>query len=465
MVYMSMIASGERVNERFLVRLWQSQLLMHRWLATAEGKRLRVLYPGRCNTDRGPDFKEAVLLEENDELLRGDVEIHVKASDWKCHGHHRDPYYNDVILHVVWRDDGYCTALSNGKLALVLDLRHNLDLSMSEVQPKLSPLGQWENHCCPLAADMDKAELGNFLDTTGNDRFKLKATRFITRLERNESAEQLLYEGIMEALGYTKNQAAFKKLARILTVAELKEALGNYPPVDRCFVVQSLLLGAAGLLPFQCRGRTRLRAEGQMLVQMESIWRDQGGHRAMPDSEWRFFRIRPENHPFNRMAAAAQMIVSYLEMGLVEGILGLVSETCPQKPRPALEAGIRFHPKIGARGTLGLKEEMWGSSLLGRGRAADIIVNVVLPFSDAWTSVVGDDSLRKKALLIYGNYPKLEQNYITRVMAKRLLGREDHNMVNSARRQQGLIHIYKLYCLNGGCHQCYAASEVGAHAS
>ncbi|HOQ89093.1 MAG TPA: DUF2851 family protein, partial [Candidatus Hydrogenedentes bacterium] len=64
-----------------------------------EGHRLEVHHPGRKNTGPGPDFTHA-QIGFNGEIIRGSVEIHRHAGGWTAHGHHTDPRYNDVILHV-----------------------------------------------------------------------------------------------------------------------------------------------------------------------------------------------------------------------------------------------------------------------------------------------------------------------------------------------------------------------------
>ena len=183
----------------------------------------------------------------------------------------------------------------------------------------------------------------------------------------------------------------------------------------------------------------------------------------MRASEWRFFRVRPGNQPHKRIGAAAQIILSCLEAGFVKKIVGMILEVDYKRPELALESSLRLWAPAGEDPETAPGNRGPLSSFLGRRRTADIVVNVALPFSYGWASVFGEASMQAKALAIYRNYPKLEPNYITRLMARRLLGRADHKVVNSARRQQGLIHIYKSCCLNGGCSRCSLA-EIAVNA-
>ena len=90
--------------------------------------------------------------------------------------------------------------------------------------------------------------------------------------------------------------------------------------------------------------------------------------------------------------------------------------------------------------------------LLGRGRAADIVVNVLLPFVYAWSRLKANPELERKSVELYQQYPKLPINTVERHMITQL--GLNINSVNSARRQQGLIHIYRSLCTQGKCSHC-----------
>jgi len=96
------------VKEELLARVWRSKMLRGRELVTTGGQRLRIIHRGWANGGSGPDFHHAIIALKENGLLKGDVEIHVSSSQWRSHGHHRDPGYNGVILHVVmWDNQNY----------------------------------------------------------------------------------------------------------------------------------------------------------------------------------------------------------------------------------------------------------------------------------------------------------------------------------------------------------------------
>jgi len=100
----------------------------------------------------------------------------------------------------------------------------------------------------------------------------------------------------------------------------------------------------------------------------------------------------------------------------------------------------------------GLANRIRSPTLLGRGRAADIIVNVLLPFTLAWSRLNSQLDLEKKVFDLYRSYPRLAVNTIERHMRNQL--GLSSRLVNSAQRQQGLIHIYNTLCTQGRCSAC-----------
>ncbi|MFC1903726.1 DUF2851 family protein [Chloroflexota bacterium] len=86
--------------ESLVVKIWQNQLLDTTDLLTEEGEPIKIIYPGRINDDQGADLLDAVITTKKG-LRKGDIEAHVKSSNWRVHRHHQDPTYNRVILHVV----------------------------------------------------------------------------------------------------------------------------------------------------------------------------------------------------------------------------------------------------------------------------------------------------------------------------------------------------------------------------
>ena len=425
----------DKVDERLLVRIWSRQLISAESLFTGSGERVQVIYPGKENRDSGPDFLGAVIATEGSGLLVGDIELHLKASDWRGHGHGRDPGYNRLILHLVW-DGEAPVVLQNGRTVPTLSLRRCLVGSLEEVRYWASldtaPAEPWHDALCRLGDD----EMGRLLDEAGDERFRLKAGRFAAGMAVEPPA-QVLYQGIMAALGYTRNKEPFQELARRLPLAVLESVCRDKGYQERVTILRALLLGMAGLLP----------DDGEKGL----VWRCLGDREPLSLSRWHLFRVRPENHPARRLTGAAHLLARFGDEGLVEGVLRLVGESRSDIGR--LEAGFM----VGGEGY----RSPGRRALIGQDRAREIVVNIALPFAFAWAEANSEASLAGAALWLYRIYPKSGENEITRGLT-RLLGSKASGLVDSARRQQGLLHLDKTFCRQRRCDICPVNEELSS---
>ncbi len=396
--------SSGKISESQVSQVWQRQLLDKAGLATEDGQSLDIIYPGRPNDDRGADFRDAVILA-NRRLLKGDIEVHVRSSDWHVHGHDRDPYYNGVILHVVMRHNSHrATVLQNSREVPVLSLEKYISV----------PSPAWPGSPCAQASPEAVAE---FLDEAGEVRFLAKVERFRDRLGQTDAA-QVLFEGIMEALGYVKNKLPFLELARRLPLNILESVAGSCVSDKACLAqLQALLLGT------------------------------------MPPQAWQPFKVRPQNSPGRRLAAMSRLLVRYREKGILDELTGKLITVEGRQQYDILEKAFIV------AGTYRLGRSV---TLLGRERAAVIIINVLLPFSYAWGQLTGRPGLQEKALALYRHYPVRVLNSIEKHMVRQLgLSRK---LVGSAPRQQGLLHIYKELCIQGKCGDCaLSQTHSGQH--
>ena len=90
--------------EKLLYYMWEQRLLSHVPALTTRGEAIEVVDPGRRNPNAGPDFFNA-KVRIGDRLWAGNVEMHLRASDWTVHGHSADKAYDSVVLHVVTEAD------------------------------------------------------------------------------------------------------------------------------------------------------------------------------------------------------------------------------------------------------------------------------------------------------------------------------------------------------------------------
>lgn len=424
-----------KFSEKQAALIWQQ--VVGRELPSTKDELVSVIYPGRTNGDNGPDFRDAVIANKS-RLTKGDVEVHVKSSDWYSHEHHADAAYNNVILHVVmWHDCNSTTLLQSGKpvpvLCLAKALRHQ-----SYLLPYRLP-------CFQILDHEDRQTLEKLLKAAGEERFTQKARHFQAELKQEE-AGQVLFRGMMRALGYAKNTKPFADLADRMPLNSLESREGLAPK-------QALLLGTAGLLPSQrCQGKFASEKEVQ---ELERIWQSAGKKvEPMMESDWNFSHIYPNNSPVRRIVAQSYLLERYCAGKLLAGILQLVQEAPLPGGHCVLENGLTVagdgywqdHFDFDVRSKTKI------SALLGNNKSGEIAVNVILPFAFSWGKVANEPGLMKKTMELYNSYPKLAENEITRHMAKQLGLEEPADL--TACHQQGLIHIFRNYCREGRCSEC-----------
>ncbi|MCL5074173.1 MAG: DUF2851 family protein [Chloroflexi bacterium] len=453
------------VNERLICHIWQEQRLAKDNLTTSSGRPLQVVYRGRRCANPGPDFRDALLTLDGCHLLHGDIEVHVRSSDWYRHGHHHDVRYNKVILHVVmWPDEMEPTLRADGEpvavlaLADLIPVEDPLPTIWEEPNPHAARVRSAASLNGEAAGAAEGQRLGRLLEEMGEERMRQRAV--VCEAEMTVSAAgQVLYERIMDALGDSQNTSPFRELSRLLPLSTVETLLRQTPPVRRGLVAQALFLGAAGFLPLSseaCPGEAsplfaEMVQEWQTRLQN---WVDQ----PLSRQTWRMAGVRPANFPQRRLVAAAHLFAQHAEQGLMETLLSLLKQPNPRRAQEGLERALLVPNAATSGDALPGGPE---AARLGPARARDILINTILPWAFAYGQFAADDALTIKAIALYRIHPKSAPNAITRYMAEEILGLTG-SLINSARRQQGLLHIYKQWCRAKACPACPVTRERGS---
>jgi hypothetical protein len=224
----------------------------HGPLRLADGRALRIIHPGVPGGGPGPDFRDAIL-DAGEDLLRGDVELHLRASGWRAHGHHTDPAYARVVLHVVAENDSGALATLHG-VARAIPI-----LVLAPVQGAFPP--PYTPPCAVEAAAIDPRPT---LERLGQRRLRTKAAR-VQPLVAASGPGQALWTLLLETLGGPANRAAFAALARRLPLPLALEAMDAHPQ-DRALAASAALRAAAGALVLRRAGLRPLAAPGARLT-------------------------------------------------------------------------------------------------------------------------------------------------------------------------------------------------------
>lgn len=434
-------SGSQPLPEAFVAWLWERRRY-HTPLTTTDGRSLQVIYPGRRFGAWGPDFHGALLAMDGD-IVRGDVEVHVRARDWHVHGHASDPAYVSTVLHVVFqREPTFPCLRADGAEVPTCALAPSLDTSLQAL------IAEWRgapgaalvvDPCCT------SEEAARLLDEAGLARFRGKVARFEGDLACVD-ASQALWRGLLECLGYASNVGPFRELADRVPAAEARALAARGPDL-----LVATLFGRSGLLSSQ-RGLLPLDHYSQRL---EGVWgalEDRDGGQPLG---WTWKGCRPGNGPPRRTAAAAALGEVIGSVG--EVVILTLGELPPRSAGLGLGAML-MRPGDAywqAHGDFGrpLRRPM---RVLGPGRAADAVVNVLLPWAAATAERSGDRAGVAAAEAAYVAHPPLAPNQITRHMARQVAGGAADRVVTTAARQQGLIALYRGWCDARDCATCPA---------
>ena len=289
--------------EKLLHYTWRHRLLPLGPLTTTDGRIVEVIDPGLHNrSNAGPDFFNA-KVRVGGTLWVGNVELHLKSSDWYAHGHDRDRRYDNVVLHVVSEAD--CDVLtSDGHylpqlvVPIAAGLRHDYEELLR--QDQYPPCYKVVPHLSPLVVHSWMAALQT-------ERLEQKTQAIADRARRCDGSwEAAYFATLARNFGFGINGEAFEQWAINLPL----QACGKHR--DDLFQVEALFLGQAGLLqpqsvPQRYRSEaladgyfSRLSNEYQYLAHKFSL-------KPIDHSLWRFLRLRPQNFPHIRLSQLARL--------------------------------------------------------------------------------------------------------------------------------------------------------------
>lgn len=394
--------------ERLLHYVWKHRLLPVATLTTTDGQELEVIDPGLHNRDQGPDFFNA-KVRLGGTLWAGNVEVHLRSSDWYRHGHDTDPAYNSVVLHVVGEADGEVTTAEGKTLPQVrIDIPERIRQSYDE-------LCRTEDYprCHRIIPSVPTLKVHQWMDALLVERLKERSEQVAARAERTGGDwERATFVTLCRSFGFGLNGDSFERWAMRIPL----QAAGKHR--DDLFQVEALFLGMAGLTDDvgALRGEQeaeRLRQEFAYLQHKFSL------DEPLQRSDWRFLRTRPGNFPSVRIMQIAELY----HRGKVQ-----MSRLLEAKSAAELQECLAV------RGTTA------GSRRL-------LIINTVVPLLFAYGRHIGDEDICQRAVRLLEELPA-ENNYILRQWQACGLH------VLTAADSQALIQLKRQYCDRTDCLRC-----------
>jgi len=414
------------MKEDFLHYLWRMRKFEHQGLKTSCGLALTILNPGIHNLDAGPDFSNA-RIRMGDMLWAGNVEIHLKASEWYKHQHQGDKAYDNVILHVVLEDD-QSVFRQNGSHIPCLELRQRIPPKLLENYQRLQSNHHWIpcQHHVQKVTNLDRQL---WLDRLLVERLEQKTEEIEQSLIINKQDwETSFYQFLARSFGVKVNSEPFEQLAKSLPLSILKKHRDNH------FQIEALLFGQAGMLDktFKDDYPRRLQKEYDFLKKKYKL-------RAIPVQRWKFLRMRPANFPSVRIAQFARLI--YQSAHLFSKVLAAQNIT---------ELKNMFCLKISNYWQTHYvfdKPSVKRDKKLGKTSIELLIINTIAPFIFFYGKSKANDALQEKALdWLEALSP--EQNKI--LEGWKIVGFE----AQSAYQSQALLQLKKAYCDSKRCTAC-----------
>lgn len=416
--------------EHLLHFVWKYKLFPLKVLQTTTGLPIEVIDSGLRNADSGPDFFNA-KLKINGMLWVGNVEIHMRSSDWYRHGHDRDRAYDSVVLHVAESVD---TDLfrSNGEPIPQLQLEcseqvrvHYHELCVAEHRPA----------CFSILRSLPALTVHSWLTALQTERLEQKAVAIARRLERcNNHWEDVFFITLARNYGFGLNGDAFETWAGMLPFRAIDKHR------DDLFQVESFFYGMAGLLEESFLDKDkedeyslRLRKEFRYLQHKFELTK------VMDATLWRFLRLRPDNFPYIRLAQLAYL---YQKADKLFSRL-LEAETVSEVRTLLMTSTSPYWEEHFVFGRLSSRKK----KTIGERSLDLIIINTVVPFLYAYGSHKAEEKWCDRAGHFLDEL-KAENNHIVRSWSDAGLP------VTSAADSQALIQLQKEYCDRRKCLYC-----------
>ena len=419
-------------KEDFLQFIWQHKLLLPKPTITVSGKEIRILKVGELNSNSGPDFFNA-QIKINQLILAGNIEIHLKTSDWLKHGHDKDKTYNNIILHVVYSHDIELQQNTEHQVE-VLELKNLID-EASIVKYKQLFSTKQSLSCNKQLPQVSDLQFLAWLDRMVVERLEEKVKRLSHWFELSKGDYQYsFYVALVRNFGFNVNADAFELLAKQLPLAILLKH------ADNLLQLESLLLGTAGMLEnqFEEAYLLKLQNEFEFLKNKYQII-------PLPKELFKFSRMRPANFPNLRLAQLAAFMHRSADL-FFKPYQFTAYQNLSQQLNTPLSGYWKNHYSF--NGKLLQKDIN-----LGKNAIDNLLMNTFAPFLFFYGRKSGNEDYLEKALLILQNCA-FEKNKITKLYGSKI------SVFKDASQSQGLINLYHNYCKTKQCLRCGVAASI-----
>lgn len=416
------------MKEDLITYLWQNQLFSSP-LVTDEGEPVSIQTPGKLNRDSGPDFSGS-RIKIGQTTWAGNTELHIKASDWYQHNHHKDPAYDNIILHVVMENDAEIKR-SNGEKIPVVSIKGKYDKSIEERYRQFLKSRSWIA-CEGQTEQVPEIVKNNWLERMAVERLEERSARIYKYLrETNYDWEQAFFQLLCRSFGFKVNAEPFELLGKHIPLRLLKRNRYSLRQVE------AFVFGQAGFLEkaYQKPYAETLSREYQALKNKYEL-------HPLQAHIWKFMRLRPSNFPTIRIAQLSALL--YKSEHLLRPVLEASSPEEIKKIYNVKASGFwDNHYHFEKSQTRSIASKKLGNSAINL-----ILINAIIPFLFIYGKYHNQPKYQEKALDWLMQLPP-EKNHITKKYIFRGFP------CNHALQSQALIQLRENYCKKKKCLECH----------
>ncbi|MBD3723293.1 MAG: DUF2851 family protein [Flavobacteriaceae bacterium] len=420
------------MKENVLHYLWLHKKIDARQLVTTKGESLQILNFGQYLETAGPDFFNAQIVIGNQKWA-GNVEMHVKSSDWYLHHHEKDNAYNNVILHVVWEHDQE-VFYSNDVEIPVLELKKSIDVNLLTKIDTLFASKSWIN--CEKQINMvSNLKLGIWKERLFFERLEEKS-KFILEIFENQNRdwEATCFIVLAKNFGLNINGNSFLELFSKIPFSVIRKESGS------CLNLEALFFGSGNFL--------NNNFEDNYAKELKEIWNYQKAkYKLLEDNtvSFQFYKLRPDNFPTIRIAQLSALIAKFPDI-----FIRIIEAN-------DLEIYYKIFDVVVSKYWLNhfnfdKSTKNSNKRKLSREFIQLLIINTILPLKYVYVKQLGLDFDEDSLALI--KEMKKERNSITSRFEE--IGISNENAFDS----QALLHLKQNYCNKNDCLKCSIGLDV-----
>jgi hypothetical protein len=419
------------MKEDFLHYLWKFKKFNCLNLKTFNGEEITIINVGQYLSLSGPDFFNAQLIIGSVKWA-GNVEIHLRSSDWYVHHHEQDPAYENVILHVVWEHDTEVFRSNNAEIP-VLELRKYVDSQLLDSYLQLLSPKSWI-FCEKQLKNIKKFTLANWQERLFFERLENKASPIFELLKQsNNDWEAVLFCLLAKNFGLNTNGGVFFRIAQSLPISVVRKESFEVENLE------ALLFGCAGLLDVEKEDQYYKDLKFRYFYMLHKYQIEN-----LVVEPVQFFKHRPDNFPTIRLSQLANLyhiqqnlfslITSFNSIGDIYTILDVSASNYWQ-------SHYQFD-----------KESPKKKKKLSKSFVDLIIINTIIPLQFAYATSQGKEISENLIQLMMEVAP--EKNAVIDKFSSFSI------KPKNAFETQSLLQLKNQYCSKSRCLDCAIGVEL-----